>query len=60
MNLQIINNNIKCDTVMCNQIAKYQLSTNSYKGNSFFCQKCFSLIQKLFKRTNTKNDQKEQ
>ena len=60
MKLQKINNLIKCDTVMCNQIANKKLSTNSYKGDYYFCERCFNELQKLFKRTNLKNEQKEQ
>lgn len=57
MKIQQINNFIKCDTVMCNEIANHKLSLNSYKGDFFMCQKCFSEAQKLFKRTSFKNEQ---
>lgn len=43
---------------MCNKIASYKLSTESYKGDSFLCEECYSRFQKLFKRTNLKNEQK--
>ena len=56
MKIQQINNFIKCDTVMCNEIANHKLSLNSYKGDFFMCQKCFSEAQKLFKRTSLKNE----
>lgn len=57
MKLSKINKLIKCDTVMCNQIATNLLSTNSYKGDIFLCDLCFAQIQKLFKRTTIKNEQ---
>ena len=57
MKLQKINNLIKCDVVMCNKTASYKISTNSYKGDFYFCNNCFSEVQKLFKRTTLKNEQ---
>ena len=51
-----INNYIKCDTVLCNKLAEYKISTNSYKGDFYMCCNCFSEFQKLFKRTNTINE----
>ena len=60
MKLMKINKPIKCDTVMCNINANYQLCTDSYKGYTFLCEKCFQQIQKLFKRTTLKNEQEKQ
>ncbi len=57
MNIQKINKLIKCDIVLCNENANYQIDTNSYKGTMFVCEKCFNLMQKLFKRTTIKNEQ---
>lgn len=56
MNLIKENKNIKCDTVMCKNLSNYSLVTNSYKGNTYLCNKCFIEMQKLFKRTFSKNE----
>ena len=58
MKLTMINANIKCDTVMCNKTSTYRLSTESYKGDTFLCEECYLKLQKLFKRTSLKNEQK--
>lgn len=50
---------IKCDTVLCGNIAEYELTLNSYKGNTFLCEKCFRQMQNLFKRINAKDEQKK-
>ncbi len=57
MNITTIKNYIKCDSVLCNQIANHKISTNSYKGDFYMCSKCFNEFQKLFKR-NTSNNEK--
>ena len=48
---------IKCDTVMCNDNAVFKLETNSFKGNTFLCLKCYNDLKILFKKdikTNVK------
>ena len=49
---------IKCDTVLCNLNAKYELVSNSYKGNIYLCEDCFKSMQNTFKRTSCKNETK--
>lgn len=58
MTLLKINKLIKCDTVMCHKNATFKISTNSYKGDTFLCETCFNSLQKLLKRTITKNEQR--
>ena len=58
MILQKIYKQIKCDTVMCHKNSSYQITTNSYKGDMFLCTDCFTNLQKVLKRTTTKNEQK--
>ena len=36
-----IDKNIKCDTVLCHNIADIMIETDSYKGNTFLCKSCF-------------------
>ena len=48
---------IKCDTVMCNDNAVFKLETNSFKGNTYLCLKCYNDLKNLFKKdikTNVK------
>ena len=49
MKIQQINENIKCDSVLCFQNATYEILTNSYKGNQYLCKACYKEYQKLFK-----------
>ena len=49
MKIQQINENIKCDSVLCFQNATYEILTNSYKGNQYLCRTCYKEYQKLFK-----------
>lgn len=46
--------NIKCDTVLCNSNATFCLETNSYKGNTYLCEKCFDQYKNLFKGSMAK------
>lgn len=46
--------NIKCDTVLCNSNAMFCLETNSYKGNTYLCEKCFEQYKNLFKGSMAK------
>lgn len=57
MKITKINKIIKCDTILCNKNASYQISTNSFKGDYFICENCYSEYQKLFKRINLKDEQ---
>ncbi len=57
MTITKIKNNIKCDSVMCNQLANFKISANSYKGDYFLCSNCFNEFQRLLKRNNLKNEQ---
>ena len=34
--------NVRCDTVACHRFAKFNISTNSYKGKLCLCDKCFN------------------
>lgn len=56
MKITRISKNIKCDTVLCSENAEFELSLNSFKGNSYLCPKCFNLVRNLFKRLNDKNE----
>lgn len=47
---------IKCDTVLCNNNANYEIFSESYKGNIFLCENCFKMLQKLFKKVVTTNE----
>lgn len=44
-----VNENIKCDSILCFQNASFVITTNSYKGNQYLCNNCFKKYQKLFK-----------
>ncbi len=59
MKIKTINQTIKCDTVLCNHDAVYALETNSFKGNTYLCDRCFKALQNLFKKDNLKNETKE-
>lgn len=56
MRISKILRDTKCDTVLCNKDAKFELETGSYKGNYFLCDDCFKSMQKLFKRTILKDE----
>ena len=56
MRISKIHKDIKCDTVLCNKDACYELEMGSYKGNYFLCDNCFKSMQKLFKRTMLKDE----
>lgn len=56
MKITKIKNYIKCDSILCNKIAEYKISANSYKGDFYMCSNCFNEFQKLFKRTNSNNE----
>ena len=54
MRISKIMKNIKCDTVLCNKSASYEIESNSYKGSIFLCEDCFIAMQKLFKKVAEK------
>lgn len=54
MTISRISKLIKCDTVLCNQNANYEIVSNSYKGNIYLCEDCFKTLQNTFKRTSYK------
>lgn len=54
MTISRISKLIKCDTVLCNENACYEIVSNSYKGNIYLCEDCFKTLQNTFKRTNYK------
>ena len=56
MKIRSINENIKCDSILCFQNAMYEISANSYKGNQYLCKTCFKNYQKLFKETKKLNE----
>jgi len=56
MKISKILREIKCDTILCNKDANYELELDSYKGNYFLCEKCFKNLQKLFKRILVKDE----
>lgn len=51
-----ISNPTICDVVGCNKNAIFCITTNSYKGNSFYCKNCFKNLQSLFKRIKDSNE----
>ena len=54
--------NVRCDTVGCHKIAKYNLDTNSYKGSTCLCLECFNNLYKamqLIKKSTTLKQTKE-
>lgn len=57
MKLNKIDKEIKCDTVLCNNNANYELICNSYKGNSYLCDNCLLLLQNTLKG-RSKNESK--
>lgn len=58
MKIQQINDNIKCDSVLCFQNAQYLILTDSYKGNQYLCLDCYKKYQKLFKENKKINENK--
>ena len=54
MRISKIMKNIKCDTVLCNKSASYEIESKSYKGSIFLCEDCFIAMQKLFKKVAEK------
>lgn len=52
MKKQLTTHMIKCDTVLCNQNAFIKLSTNSFKGDTFLCEKCYLELKNLLKKEN--------
>ena len=57
MKIRIINENIKCDSVLCFQNALYEIITDSYKGNQYLCKTCYKKYQKLFKESKKVNEE---
>lgn len=58
MKINKISQNIKCDSVLCFNNAKFELLTDSYKGNQYLCETCYKKYQKLFKDTKKDNESK--
>lgn len=56
MKISSPNFSTKCDTVMCNNNAKYKLITNSFKGDSYLCEKCLKELYTTLKRLGLKNE----
>ena len=52
------NQQIKCDTILCNKISTVRLSLNSYKGDMFLCGDCFTKLKCLLKKDIFKDDKK--
>ena len=47
---------IRCDSGLCHEIASYEIESQSYKGNIYLCEKCFSNLQTNIKKVNIKNE----
>ena len=47
---------IRCDSVMCGEMAGYEIESESYKGNIYLCDKCFANLQTNIKKVNIKNE----
>lgn len=58
MKINRINENIKCDSVLCFNSSNFEIVTNSYKGNQYLCNNCYKKYQKLFKETLKNNENK--
>ncbi|MBQ8425334.1 MAG: hypothetical protein IJX17_04875 [Clostridia bacterium] len=58
MKITNVYNKIKCDVVLCNDDAKFEFITNSYKGNSYLCENCFNAMKNTIKKVATKNETK--
>ena len=58
MKISSINENIKCDSILCFNNANFKIETNSFKGNQYLCNNCFKKYQKLFKDQTKKNENK--
>lgn len=56
MKINQINENIKCDSVLCFQNANFEIITNSYKGNQYLCNSCYKKYLKLFKELKKTNE----
>lgn len=56
MKINKINENIKCDSILCFKNAQYEIITNSYKGNEYLCEDCYKKYQKLFKEIKKENE----
>lgn len=55
MKINRITMNLKCDSVLCFNNAKYELVTESFKGNQYLCENCYKKYQKLFKDFKNEN-----
>ena len=47
---------IRCDSVMCGEMAVYEIESESYKCNIYLCYKCFANLQTNIKKVNIKNE----
>lgn len=56
MKINVINENIKCDSILCFNTSSFEIQTNSYKGNQYLCESCFKKYQKLFKEQKKNNE----
>ena len=56
MTIEKITNNIICDTIGCNTLSTYVITTNSYKGNIILCTQCFKKLQNITKRIKDNNE----
>ena len=56
MKISKISKAIKCDTILCNKEADFELELESYKGNYYLCENCFKNLRKLFKRILVKDE----
>ena len=58
MKIKTINENIKCDSILCFQNAKFEILTDSYKGNQYLCENCYKKYQNLFKEAKKLNEKR--
>ena len=54
MTITYINQQIKCDTVLCNKLATVKIDSNSYKGDCFLCKDCLTKLKNIFKKDSKK------
>jgi len=53
-----INQNIRCDSLMCNKNASYKIELNTYKDDLHLCQNFYKNLKLLFKK-DVQNESKQ-
>ena len=53
-----INQNIRCDYLMCDKNASYKIELNTYKDDLYLCRNCYKNLKSLFKK-DVQNEPKQ-